>query len=128
MVAPKAVPSSSSNSNSIGSEPKLDESERLLGVGRLLVWLMAPVAAEYMKYGALFLHFLSNWKAYLSFFICQGKLFSPIREGSIFSISNIFIFVITMIIIIITDFQPFGKCIIINCDYSHHYSSFSKAI
>ena len=28
-----------------------NESEELIGLGRVLVWLMAPVAAEYLKYG-----------------------------------------------------------------------------
>ena len=29
------------------------EQDRRLGLGRVLVWLMAPVAAEQMKYGEL---------------------------------------------------------------------------
>jgi hypothetical protein len=31
----------------------MEEDEKLFGVGRILVWLMAPVAAEYLKYGAI---------------------------------------------------------------------------
>ena len=33
------------------STPDIDEENDLFGVGRVLVWLMAPVAAEVLKYG-----------------------------------------------------------------------------
>mmetsp|Transcript_8471 Transcript_8471/g.12622 ORF Transcript_8471/g.12622 Transcript_8471/m.12622 type:complete len:515 (+) Transcript_8471:2-1546(+) len=47
-------PASSSSAeiiNILPPEPTLEEEEKLFGVGRILVWLMAPVAAEYLKYG-----------------------------------------------------------------------------
>lgn len=50
-----AKPPSSNNIQTSSKEVALSNEAQIFNLGRVLIWLMAPVAAESMKYGTLFI-------------------------------------------------------------------------